>query len=394
MKISDQIRTTKFYVLKIDLSEPEIFLTTGLAFLKIKEKIDLDFELVAQPLYDILAQIPKNTNVIALFSGDDVLTRYSPEDRSTLFEEIEEEDFYFQKTFSTSGWVVQSACRRSIIDPIAGIFASRKLFLMDISFSPAVIPVLEEHIENVVLTIGHYRFEFKEQGLNSIEKVFSEEDDSEHHHEHFVAGMSFSPDGLAQLASVLHFFKEGPAKLEILRENNTQSKFLRMFRRASVLVLSGFFVVLLTNFLLFNSVQQNLNLLKTSGENLTGKISEIERLKAQISEYRDLVVYKTNSPEKTYSFYLDEIARIRPSGVWFNNLDVHPISRKQETNKAMEIDHLLVSLSGEAKDPLSVNRLIKSLEEMPWVRDIELKNYESSPESPNAEFEIAIRKEE
>lgn len=394
MKIFDQIRTTKFYVISIDLSDPEVYLTSGIVFGKVGERIDVVGKIGLQALDEALSETPANSNVIALFTGDQVLTRVAQEEQSTFFEEIDEEDFYIQKTSSKCGWMIHTACRRSIIDPIAIKLTSQKLFLLDISFGPAVIPVLEEHIENDTITIAHHRFEFKENELINIEEVFSTADERENSNETIVAGMLFSPEELSQLAAALHFFKEGPAQLDTLPENNMQSKFFSLFRRASVLALSGLFVVLLTNFLLFDKVQKNLIQLNTSGKNLTEKINEIERLQAQISEFRELVTYNTSSPENTYTFYLDEIARTRPSGIWFNNLEVHPMNQKQELNKPMEMDHSLISISGEAKDPVSLNRLINSLEEMSWIRDIELRNYESSPGQNNAGFAIAIKKEE
>lgn len=392
MNILKQIQSRSYYVLRVDPGASENHAASGLVFSRLGEKIDFIEKLGEQTLEEIFSSIPRNSNVIVLLCGDQVLTRFTQDDEGSLFDELDEEDFYFQKAISQEGWNIQSACRRSVVDPLIKMFSQKRFFLLDVTLGPVAIPLLEEHLGSEILKVGHHRFQFSAHHLKLIQEVNPSEPFTTGNQEMVVAGSSFSPDGLSMLASILHYFKEG-SDIESLDGNQGESKFFRLFQRATGSILLVFFVTLLTNFLLFSRVNADLEQLTKSGENLTEKIAQIEGLKSQIKEYRNLVENNGKAPDQAFSYYLDQIAGIRPSGVWYNTLHIHPLKRKQETNKSIELDHTLITLFGEAKDPVKLNHLINSLEEMPWVTDIELRNYETSLEKQSAQFEIAIRKE-
>jgi Tfp pilus assembly protein PilN len=207
-----------------------------------------------------------------------------------------------------------------------------------------------------------------------------------------IEGMNFSQLGISMLAGLVQFMQEGSADDGLFTENQVQSMYYRRFRRVSAAVLSGLFLLLLINFLVFSSVKQNLDRLKTSGESQAQTIREIEQLEAQIEEYRNLSLNRIRISEQSYSFYLEELARNRPSGVWFNQLTVDPIQSKQEAGKALETNRSQIRLTGETRDPVTLNKFISALKDLNWVLDIELKNYAVSGESQRAAFEIVIRK--
>lgn len=196
------------------------------------------------------------------------------------------------------------------------------------------------------------------------------------------------------LASLVHYLNEGDAITPVLLEQQAQFRFFRRFRNLAILVLSGLLVLLLANFLLFSSVRENLVQLKTSGESQVETIREIDRLKAQIEEYSHLSLNRLDVRGRYYSFYLEELALHRPSGVWFNQLVVDPFRGRPENGKAIETDLTRISLIGESRDPVSMNQFISALKDLSWVSDIELKNYELSRESSGASFEICIRKDD
>lgn len=394
MKILKQIRTIKYYVLRIELSEPGRYPARGMVFGRAGDELDILDEFEEQGIDEMLALIPKRSRVLLLLSDDQVLSRFSDDQNLNLFEEIDEEDFYMQKSQSQEGWLIQSACRKSVVDPLISLLAESKHFLVDISLDPVAIPGLEELLDKAVQVSCHMRFEFTDHKLKLIEEIPLNEGLISEDEELMVSGMSFAPGNITLLASLLHFLKKGPAEIDSLTENASESKFYSLFQRAAVWILAMFFTILLTNFLLYGNIQTRLDGMKTSGENLSDQIEQIEQLKEQISEYRNLTTNKAVHPQETYSYFLDELARIRPSGVWFNKLSIYPLSKKQELNKALELDPSSFLLYGETKDPISLNHLINSLEEMSWVKDIELRNYESLTDKPGAGFELAIVKEE
>jgi len=387
-----KIQAGKIHVLRIDLSDTKELLTSCVDFRIWKDQIDVDQELMELPLQDMLAKMPSYSSVVVVFTGDQVLSRFSSGEPKNLFEEMEEEDFYFQKVEFESGWTIQSACRKSTVDTVLDFIVERKFFLLHQAFDPAVIPTIAGLLGDTTFSSGHFRFQFRDGGLVWIMEgdTASEEEDPET--EFSIEGMNFSQKGISMLAGLVQYMKEGSADDGLFTEHQEQSKYFRRFRRISVAVLSGLFLLLLINFLLFSSVKQNLDRLKTSGESQAQTILEIERLEAQIEEYRNLSLNRIRISEQSYSYYLEELARNRPSGVWFNQLTVDPIQSKQEAGKALETNRSQIHLTGETRDPVTLNEFISALKDLYWVADIELKNYSVSGANHKAAFEIVIRK--
>jgi len=394
MKYPTSIRAEKYYVLRIDLSDTGVMPTSAMAFRKLKDQIEIDQRIDEKPFKEILELIPRHSNVVAVFFGDQVLSRFSSGEPKNLFEEIEEEDFYFQKVEFESGWTIQSACRRSTVDPIFDLIRLSNLFILHMAFDPAVLPTIADLLGDSLVSSGHFRFQFRNGALLWIMEEQSATAEESPASDFFLDGMSFSTEGIAMLAALVHYIKEGPVRTGSFQEFHLQSRYFRRFRGIAVGVLSGLFAILLINFFAFSSVQENLDQLTSSGENQAEAIREIERLKTQIEEYRYLSLNRLYAPQQSYSFYLEELARHRPAGVWFNSMSVDPVSGKQEGGKPIETDRSQISLTGNTRDPVSLNRFITALKDLPWVNDIELKNYILSRESSNASFELIIRKEE
>lgn len=379
-------------MLRIDLSDMKELYTAGVVFRKWKDQIDVDQELSELPLQDMLAQIPKRSSVVVVFSGDLVLSRFSSGEPKNMFEELEEEDFYFQKADFENGWTMQSACRKSTVDPVLDFILERNFFLVHQSFEPAVIPILADLMGDTVLSSGHFRYQFRDGSLVWIMEEDQNFGDEVPESEIIMDGMNFSQKGISMLAAMVHYLNEGSVKDGIFTEHQLQSKYYRRFRRISLAVLSGLFLILLINFLLFSSAQQKLDRLKSNGESQAQTIREIERLRTQIKEYYHLSFNRLHGPEQSYSFYLEELARSRPSGVWFNNLSVDPIQSKKKAGKAITTNQSQIWLTGETRDPVTLNRFISALKDLSWVVDIELKNYALSGASQKADFELIIHK--
>lgn len=392
MNIPGKIGQIKYFVVRIDLGDPDYLRSKCVVFRRQAAKLDLDYAMEEGSLESVVAAIPKLANVMTIFAGDQVLTRFSPEERSTLFEELEEEEFYLQKTISEDGQMIQSACRKSAIDPILHQIIKEKRFLLDVSLSPTAIPVLESLLPDVSIQSEHFRFHFKDGQLSGIMEKHTNPDKDEIHCDIRIGEQKIQKDEVSYLAAIVHHFQEGPAHISLLKRESIQSRFYRRFRMAALFTLGGFFVLLLTNFLLYSQTSAKLSEMQNNGESNLALVKRIEAKQNEIREYQDLRVAGSSRPEETYAFYLEEVAGNRPGGIWFNSLVVHPCTNRKEHGKALMLDYTELILKGEARDPVSLNSLIGSLELLDWIRDIELVSYEKSIEMKNASFELTIIK--
>ena len=93
-----------------------------------------------------------------------------------------------------------------------------------------------------------------------------------------------------------------------------------------------------------------------------------------------------------YAYYADNIATHKPEGLWLNSLNIHPFSKKIEPNKPVETDVNSIKVSGEVKNPETLNRFISAVRKEHWVKEIRIIKYKDVPEANHAIFEINILK--
>lgn len=397
MKILEQIQATKYHVLQIEPGGSDTISASCSIFKTAGGKLDLIERIDNSQLNEVLKGIPRKSAIILLILGEQVLTRYSSAPGPGLFEEIDEDDFYIQKNLASDGHSLESACRRKIIDDVLGLFNPDKYFVLEVLVGPGCLIELEELVQNEHIGSGHFQFDFKQGRLHLIHEKPEEEITqtariSEDKEEVEVAGTIVKRSGLLSLSAMLQFLKGSPEGFPILKEQNTQFGYFRRLRKVAFGAIGLLFVLLLINFLLFSGARSELMQLKSSGENHVSLVKEINQLQAQINEYKRLASFEISAPHKTYSFYLDDLARTRASGIWFNTLKLHPSFKKAEKNKVIEFDPSLILLQGEAKDPVSLNAFTGRLKQHDWVEDIELLHYEKALEKTYADFELRIKK--
>lgn len=392
MKIIDKIKSLKYYVLRVDSGDPGGISASCSVFRKNGDSLDPEKEGESGSLDEVLAQIPKYAPIILLFAGDQVLTRYSRESEAHLFEEIDADEFYMQRVQSSQGWLLQSACRKTIVDTTLDRLGLEKCFILTMCIGPGSLCYLEILVKDGDVISGHFQFSFSDGILSGIREITSILEQEDRVGGLDVSGTFMTPSMISKLAALLSFLQEEAPREPFLNDQQTQYQFFHRCKKIAIGALGVFFILLLANFLMFSGVRKNLELLKSSGQNQMAKVSQIEKLKSQIEEYRLLSNFHQSAPENTYSFYLEEFARNRPSGIWFNSLELYPALKKPEKNKAIEIDRSLMLLKGEAINPLSLNVFISSLKDRNWIEDVELLHYENLPEKSNDDFELRIRK--
>lgn len=392
MKILDKIKSLKYYVIRIDSGYPGGISANCSVFRVNGDSLDPENELGSGTLDEVLSQIPKYSAIILVFSGDQVLTRFSSDSGASLFEEIEADEFYLQRVQSSQGWVIQSACRKTIVDTTLDRLGLENSFILTMYMGPGSLIALENVVQECHVLSGHFQFSYKDGLLDGIREIAPVREEEDKNGGLDVSGTFMSSSMVLNLAPLLRYFNEAKPQEHFLIEQQKQYRFFHRCKKTAIGALGVFFILLLINFLLFSGVRKDLELLKSSGENQMAKVSQIEKLKTQIVEYRQLSNLHQSAPQNTFSFFLEELAGNRPSGIWFNSLELYPALKKPEKNKAFEVDRSVIVLKGESRNPVSLNVFIGSLKKRIWIEDVELLHYENSHDKINDDFELRIRK--
>lgn len=354
-------------------------------FTHVRDRIDPFEVLDPLPLSELMKQIPKASNILIHFRGSQVLTQYQQGEKDSLFEAIEEEDFFIQKAISKRGWNIQAACRYSSFMPVLDYVSLEKHFVLHVSFGSTPLVSLEGLIEHAEIIQDHHCYAFNERELDRANEHPEPGDNLSYE----VQGLNLDARELFQLASLMQYLSAATNTPDTCIDASMQSKYHRRFRFSLSSILISLLMLLLINFFVFDSLGQRKLELERSGQHTQASIRAIEELEQQIKEYQKLALPAGTSTQ-SHTLFLEDLALIRPNGVWFNELRINPLDSKPDSQKAISPLTQNINLKGEAKNPMVLNRFIESLKELEWVRNIDLVYYELPPGKSRADFEIDI----
>ena len=392
MKSINLNRGIPIHVLEIMTGSPGALRAKCSVFRKHGDQVDLEEELAEQPLEEMIIGLPKHAALILYLSGNQVLSRYSSSPAETLFPEIEAQDFAINKRSSSNGWILEAACRQSLLEDLIEQAIPDRVFVLDVALGPVPTLMLENQLEDMDLHAGHFIFQFRNSSLAQVSENELPANTTESDSAVTLGGTTYNSRTLIHLGVLLQHLEHPHEVLPKLKSRQVQWKYHRRFRIWGIAALSGIFVLLLVNFLLFSQAQAKLREMQKQGSHSMELVRLIDQTLLEIGEYRSLDLGHALGPEETFSFYLEEMAGSRPSGLWFDKLQVHPISKRMEKDKAVETHTSEILLSGSTSNPVHLNKLIAALEEKPWLSDVELISYENKPETGSAQFKLRLVK--
>jgi hypothetical protein len=386
MKILPDVLTRKYYVILCN-SGSENKHARYSCYIKKANKLELLSSYGELGIEDILSKIPKYSNIIFCLGGKAVLSRYAENKNDDLFPEIDQEDFYIQKSNTSSKVVVESICRKAYVDLLISQFKTARYFTVDIALSPTIATFLDDIVDESIFTIEYLDFKLENSKIYSIEEAQDSRQNSE---QIKFYDQNYKIDEALGFASLIKFFKEGHLPIETFKFANEQSKFFHKTRIFGFASLAIVFFLLFANFIIFGTTDNKLRELKSTNQGELLVFRQIETLQAQISEYSSLINSSDMSLELPYYLLLDRIAYLRPSGLWLNTLEIHPVNSKPGLKNNIVVDTHLIKLTGEVKSPVVLNKYIKSLREEEWVKDIVMRNFSTHAEKNNAAFILEI----
>ena len=330
-----------------------------------------------------LENINKKWPIICCFIGDRLLTRLSQGVEQSLFKDIDLEDFYFQRTISESGWLIETAGRKQSIDNVLSSLHQKGFFVIDFFLGPSLIP-LENKVLDREIILESLKFSFLEGKISEIE--YSDSSNSLFS----VDEKEFCGDSAVILTALVHYLENGGRTDKNLETIRKQFSYFKLQRGIFYPAIGFLFVLLFLNFLIFSSYTQKEGSLKQRGNSRNEKISKIENLEKQLTEYSILVKENQADISEKYAFYSDRIAQLRPNKLWFDNFDIHPLISRIEKSKQLSFNNNTIQLTGETNQAGSLNVFINNLLKENWVEDIQILQYSKSVGNNTAVFKIKI----
>ena len=203
--------------------------------------------------------------------------------------------------------------------------------------------------------------------------------------------------GQVAYANAFQYFLPQTLKIAIKENEFTEydDEFIqkRIFTAMGWAGLVVFLGVLLINYFTFSALDVRNQELSHSVENYQDQLNYLEALEKR-TQQREQFLQGAGwlSPDSKTSFYADRIAATVPREIRLSVLNIFPREKNKNRSEKRKwlYDGARIAISGNSNRSTSVNEWMKQLENLAWVKKVELVNYTQKALRDRGEFEIHI----
>jgi len=163
------------------------------------------------------------------------------------------------------------------------------------------------------------------------------------------------------------------------------------FNFRAVVVLSGFFVLLLLNFLLFSYFNSANETLLSQVSQTSASLENLQHTEKEIASNEKLLQELGWNKGIRLSYLADQLGQTLPSSLRLKELGINRLNVTDTGRQRKEIyDTGKIKIRGEASDPAALNNWIYILKEKDWAKQVNLDSFSPSGDDNTQEFTITI----
>lgn len=343
---------------------------------------------------DLWAKLPAHAKISLNLLGAGILIKEVSTDQlehgiANILPNVKPEEFIFQTLNLKSDRSVVAMMRKDLLSSIVKEFSQRNIWVVDLCLGPVGMQIIGTlfadntkliHLPGMELGIEEGEFTHFKKSKERYSGYYS------------VAGENL------QSSQLLPFAASVSAVVTIHAKNQTdeiatltKEFFARqVLRKGSFLALVLLFLVVLINFVAFDSLrgkQAELSSQVETGKNLLIKLDE---LRNNFSQKEDFLKKSGLNKSSRLSFYADRLAADLPGEVRLTLMEINPMIKKIRKEEEMIFGFELIIVKGETMHPLELNRWIQNLKTEKWVAKLEKQEYFLKQKNKPAEFVIEI----
>lgn len=302
-------------------------------------------------------------------------------------------DFWLQ-SYSAPEDIYLSVARNEIISQFIAEAERLKLTVLDIALGPfglaALVPLLEIPDKAIMLSNAHYEITMHSNGIVSFEKNNQNSDWKVNIGDESIDRYMVHPYALA-----LAEFVPGAAITKnqegLLSANRGEWEQKVVFKSLIKTGLAAIFTLLLINFLLFSSFNnQNQNLTYQVAIN-QNNITELGKLKKELKEKNKFLTTIGWNGNTRLAYYGDRLAMDLPKTIKWQELQIFPLDEPTlRKDKKRIFKNNLIVVTGMSDGPVVLNNWIGRLEAYDWVDEIKNQEYKYNSRSQKGEFSFEI----
>ncbi|WP_346882337.1 hypothetical protein [uncultured Algibacter sp.] len=336
------------------------------------------------------SKINKDYPLLLHIEGDAIINKVVENKtgyRNDLIFKADLNDFYFYE-YQQHKEIFISICRKQHINQLIEQFAKIDKFVVHISFGPFVmanlLPVLKNYSS---ISSSNYSLDINDSQLLAFKNEQGE------HKEYTINDDTFNQRELPLLASFLGYKYPNPNiefDISFLKNNTSEFKYKKWFKIAGIFTLVFFLVSLTVSHFLKDYYLRSLaekESMHALSLQTTAKINTLKEDK-RIKEH--ILVSSGIGNTSFLTKYMAEIGNSVPSDIILNTVNVIPLSKKIKPAQKIDFKMESIIILGESKNDKSFNNWLKSIENLVWIKKMDIEDYTQESNNENT-FKIKIK---
>jgi len=363
-----------------------------------KEGLEVTNRYVNLTLEQLATENKKNIPLYFSINGKGVIHKKVKYDEYTKENELIHQilpnasvnDFYIQKSILSTNECWVSIVRKEVLDKIVSEINSFKLFGVKIYLGPFALESSIQLIDESTLITSSHELIIADNKIIQIDGLGSVSGGLEYH----IDGENISSHELIAFATALTHF--APVQNLQLIENeeisfiNEEYINKNKFKAIGITLLSFFFLIAISNLMVFSSLQAVNNDLQYQVNSKKTFVIELNQLKKELDTKQQFIANSGVAQASKISFFTDQIALDIPKSIQLNELFVNPLNKR--INKAEDIyfNYNVIKVKGNVNRGIELNNWVKKLKELDWVAGISIISFVQNNLKTAGEFELEI----
>jgi hypothetical protein len=307
--------------------------------------------------------------------------------RNDLLFKADSNEFYFYE-YHQNETVFISVSRKQYIDECIKQISDMGMFVTHLSFGPFVMANLLHIAKDYnVLSSSNYTLETNDNEVISFKSIKTT------NKEYAINNETLNQRELPLLATFLEYRYPNPNtefNTDFLVKSSNEFKYKKWFKVAGIFMLVFFLVSLTASHFLMdyykNSLAEKQSMYSIHQQNTAKVIALKEERELKKKILQSSGVGNTSFLTK----YVAEIGNSVLTDITLNKIDIITLSKKINPTKKIDFQMDSIVILGYSKNDASFNNWIKILEDLVWIKKMDIEDYSQETKLENS-FKIKIK---
>ncbi len=296
------------------------------------------------------------------------------------FSTLSREDFYTQ-IYNSNEETFISITRKSFLDTLIEKYSTDGISVLDFSIDSLSLNSISDIIvQKEIFTSNSKISLFDHQIKNITSKQYTSQF-------YDVNGLKIENKYILGLSTIVNFhLLKSSFQTNIYSEFKDKKIFQLIYKTALITL----FVVLLINFLTFNSYYNKTNTLNQRlliNKDTKQKFSE---LKNDLDKKKRLLNELQNSTSVSVSKYIDQIALNIPKSLTLGLINYQPLTSTLKKDKEVTFSDKIIEIKGTLKNNMEFSNWVDEMEVKDWIENISINSIEKNLKKKNSNFHLLI----